>query len=125
MISIALAATPKFSPDELMQINARVLQQLDFSVVNGRLSDAGLALLMRVLACSERQYHNIDRSCRWWAVCHQPVVPEIEDPDLLAVALKNYLKDHLAKRVGLYGQRQWELLQIKKANLCSCRCERH
>ena len=25
-----------------MQINARVLQQLDFSVVNGRLSDIGL-----------------------------------------------------------------------------------
>ena len=82
-------ATPKFSPDELMQINARVLQQLDFSVVNGRLSDAGLGSVDEGFWLAVRgNITTLTEVADWWAVCHQPVVPEIEDPDLLAVALE-------------------------------------
>ena len=38
----------------------------------------------------------------WWAVCHQPVVPEIEDPDLLAVALEKLPE-------GPFGQESWSV----------------
>ena len=96
-------ATPKFSSDELMQINARVLQQLDFSVVNGRLSDAGLGSVDEGFWLAVRgNITTLTEVADWWAVCHQPVVPEIEDPDLLAVALEKLPE-------GPFGQESWSV----------------
>ena len=96
-------ATPKFAPDELMQINARVLQQLDFSVVNGRLSDIGLGSIDEGFWLAVRGNITIlTEVADWWAVCHQPVVPEIEDPDLLAVALEKLPE-------GPFGQESWSV----------------
>ncbi|MBL81735.1 MAG: glutamate--tRNA ligase, partial [Rhodospirillaceae bacterium] len=94
-------ATPKFSPDELMQINARVLQQLDFSVVNGRLSGAGLDSVDEGFWLAVRgNIGTLTEVAEWWAVCHQPVVPEIEDPDLLTVALEKLPE-------GPFGRECW------------------
>ena len=96
-------ATPKFSSDELMQINARVLQQLDFSVVNGRLSDIGLGSVDEGFWLAVRgNITTLTEVADWWAVCHQPVVPEIEDPDLLAVALEKLPE-------GPFGQESWSV----------------
>ena len=96
-------ATPKFSSDELMQINARVLQQLDFSVINGCLSDIGLGSVDEGFWLAVRgNITTLTEVADWWAVCHQPVVPEIEDPDLLAVALEKLPE-------GPFGQESWSV----------------
>ena len=82
-------STPKFSPDELVQINARVLQQLDFSAVEGRLAEAGPGAVDEGFWLAVRgNITKLAEVAEWWAVCHQPVVPEIEDAELLAVALE-------------------------------------
>ncbi len=82
-------ATPKFSQDELMQLNARVLQQLDFSAVKDRLYGAGLGSVDEKFWLAVRgNISTLAGVAEWWAVCHQPVVPEIDDPQILAVALE-------------------------------------
>ena len=94
-------ATPKFSPDELMQINARVLQQLDFNAVKSRLSEAGLGSVDEGFWLAVRgNITKLAEVAEWWAVCHQPVVPQIDDPELLAVALEKLPK-------GPFGQESW------------------
>ncbi len=81
-------ATPKFSPDELMQINSRVLQQLEFADVADRLAEADLgAVDERFWLAVRGNIAKLAEAGDWWAVCHQPVAPEIEDEELLAVAL--------------------------------------
>ena len=94
-------ATPKFSSDELMQINARLLQQLDYSTVKNRLAEAGLGCVDDGFWLAVRS--NITTLAEveeWWAVCNRPIVPEIEDPELLAVALENLPE-------GPFGRESW------------------
>ena len=81
-------ATPKFSADELAQLNARILQQLDYADVSERLADAGLAAIDEKFWLAVRgNINTLSQAGDWWAVCHQPVTPEIEDEELLAAAL--------------------------------------
>jgi glutamyl-tRNA synthetase len=96
-------ATPKFSRNELMQINARVLQQLDFSAVKDRFSEVGLGSVDKGFWLAVRgNITTLAEVAEWWAVCHQPVVPKIEDPELLAVALEKLPE-------GPFGQESWSL----------------
>ena len=81
-------ATPKFSSDELAQINARVLQQFDFADISDRLADAGLAAIDEQFWLAVRgNINTLAQAADWWAICHQPVTPEIEDEELVAAAL--------------------------------------
>ena len=81
-------ATPKFSSDELAQINARVIQQLDFSDVSERLADAGLAAVDKQFWLAVRgNISTLAQTADWWSVCHDAVTPEIEDEELVAAAL--------------------------------------
>ena len=94
-------ATPKFSSDELMQINARLLQQLDYSAVKNRLAEAGLGCVDDGFWLAVRS--NITTLAeveQWWSVCNRPIAPEIEDPELLAVALENLPE-------GPFGRESW------------------
>ena len=94
-------ATPKFSSDELMQINARLLQQLDYSAVKNRLAEAGLGCVDDGFWLAVRS--NITTLAEveeWWSVCNRPIAPEIEDPELLAVALENLPE-------GPFGRESW------------------
>ena len=94
-------ATPKFSSDELMQINARLLQQLDYSAVKNRLAEAGLGCIDNGFWLAVRS--NITTLAEveeWWSVCNRPIAPEIEDPELLAVALENLPE-------GPFGRESW------------------
>lgn len=82
-------ATPKFSTDELVQINARVLQQLDFKTVKERFAECGLGVVDEGFWLAVRgNISKLTQVADWWAVCHEPIVPEIEDTELLALALE-------------------------------------
>jgi len=96
-------ATPKFSPDELMQLNARVLQQLDFSAVKDRLLELGLDSVDEGFWLAVKgNIKTLAEVAEWWAVCNQPIVPEIDDPELLASALEKLPEEP-------FGQESWSV----------------
>ena len=81
MVSICrgLAEPAKFDPDELGQVNARVVQQLGFEAVAERLSemkvDGGAAFWVAV----RDNLSTVVEAGDWWQVCTQTITPEIED----------------------------------------------
>ena len=73
--------TARFNPDELTQINTRIVQTLDYNEVEYRLqaagitgSDAGFWMLVR------GNISSVEEARKWWDICHQPVVPIIDLP---------------------------------------------
>lgn len=80
-------STAKFSHSELGQINARLLQGLDFDNVAEQLLALGLAEITPLFW--EVVKGNIDRledAGMWWQICHQPVTPDIEDAEFIGQA---------------------------------------
>ena len=72
-------ATAKFDPDELGQVNARVVQQLGFEAVAERLGemkvDGGAVFWVAV----RDNLSTVVEAGDWWQVCTQTITPEIED----------------------------------------------
>ena len=80
-------ATPKFDPEELARLNARILHLLPFERVRDEL--AGLGLTDADAAFWEAVRPNLARlsdARDWWAVTHAPVIPVVEDAGFLAEA---------------------------------------
>ena len=80
-------ATPKFDPEELARLNARLLHRLPFEGVREGL--AALGLDGADAAFWEAVRPNLARLSEardWWAVTHAPVVPVVDDPGFLAGA---------------------------------------
>lgn len=80
-------ATPKFDPEELLRLNARILHLLPFERVAGELAALGLA--EADAAFWEAVRPNLSRVAEardWWAVTHAPVAPVADDPAFLAEA---------------------------------------
>ncbi|AWK87378.1 glutamate--tRNA ligase [Azospirillum thermophilum] len=80
-------ATPKFDPEELMRLNARLLHLMPFESVRGRLESLGLA--GADAAFWEAVRPNLARladAADWWAVTHAPVTPVVEDAAFLEQA---------------------------------------
>jgi glutamyl-tRNA synthetase len=81
-------APARFDIDELKSLNARLLQELDYSDVSDRLEAASIGAgeafwnavrgNLRVFADAER----------WWAVVNGQITPQIESEDVLAAALR-------------------------------------
>ena len=71
-------ATAKFDPAELSQVNARIVQQLDFDAVGDRLADlsveGGEAFWMAV----RDNLSTVAEAGEWWQVCTAPAQPVIE-----------------------------------------------
>ncbi len=79
--------TPKFDPDELDRLNARILHLTPFEAVASRLEDLGLT--GADAAFWEAVRPNLARlsdARDWWAVTHAPVTPVVEDAAFLAQA---------------------------------------
>ncbi|PWC98218.1 glutamate--tRNA ligase [Azospirillum sp. TSO5] len=79
--------TPKFDPDELGRLNARILHLTPFEAVASRLE--GLGLTGADSAFWEAVRPNLARlsdARDWWAVTHAPVTPVVEDAAFLAQA---------------------------------------
>ncbi len=76
--------TPKFDPDELLRLNAKILHETAFDDVQVRLANMGLHELdeefwMTVRPNLER-LHDITE---WWHVANGPVEPAIDEPEFI------------------------------------------
>ncbi len=81
--------TPKFDPDELLRLNAKILHEREFDEIKPRLIEIGLAEL-------DAEFWNIARPNieklldikDWWNVAKNPVTPIIEDSEFIEQALE-------------------------------------
>jgi glutamyl-tRNA synthetase len=71
-------ATAKFDPAELAQINARVIQQLDFATVEAELAAAGVGGGEPFWQAVRDNLGTVTEAADWWSVCTAPVTPVIE-----------------------------------------------
>ena len=79
--------TPKFDPDELLRLNAKIIHETSFDDVNVRMAQMGLPELDEEFWEAVRP--NLSRVKdieEWWRVAHGPVEPVIEDSDYIAEA---------------------------------------
>lgn len=80
-------ATPKFDPEDLARINARILHLMPFDRVAGRLEAMGLAGADAAFWEAVRpNLTRLEDARDWWAVTHAPVAPLVEDSGFLAQA---------------------------------------
>ena len=71
-------ATAKFDLAELAQINARVIQQLDFATVEAELAAAGVGGGEPFWQAVRDNLGIVAEAADWWSVCTAPVTPVIE-----------------------------------------------
>jgi glutamyl-tRNA synthetase len=80
-------ATAKFSSTELQQLNAKLVQNLDFAQVSSALSDAGYSAIDAPFwEVVKGNLVTIQEAGKWWDICHQPITPIIEDAEFMRVA---------------------------------------
>ncbi len=79
--------TPKFDPDELLRLNAKILHETPFSAIKPRLEALGFGTVDE--AFWETARPNLERITDikdWWNVANGPVEPLITDADYIAKA---------------------------------------
>ena len=79
-------ATAKFDPQELHQINARIVQQYEFDEVKDRVQELGIDDAAFWLAV-RGNLASVSDAKIWWDVCHSEIAPVIEDADLCQAAM--------------------------------------
>ena len=79
-------ATAKFDPQELHQINARIVQQYEFDEVKDRVQELGIDDAAFWLAV-RGNLASVSDAKIWWDVCHSAITPVIEDADLCQAAM--------------------------------------
>jgi len=78
---------PKFDPEELKRLNARVLHATPFQAVASRLAAKGFAGVDEVFWNAVRpNLSRLDDIAEWWHVAREPIQPVIEDADFAAAA---------------------------------------
>lgn len=79
--------TPKFDPNELLRLNAKLLRDMNFTVVKGRLDQIGLADMDEDFWNTVRpNLEKLSDVKDWWSVAKGPVTPIIEDQDFITHA---------------------------------------
>ncbi len=81
-------APARFDIDELKSLNARLLQELDYADVAGRLHAAGIRGGEAFWVAVRGNLRIFDDVKRWWSIVNGPIIPEIESEDVLAAALE-------------------------------------
>jgi glutamyl-tRNA synthetase len=80
-------ATAKFSTTELNQLNAKLVQNMDFETASTALSDAGYSAIdASFWEVVKGNLITIQEAGKWWDICHQPVTPIIDDAEFMGVA---------------------------------------
>ncbi len=80
-------STPKFDPEELTRLNARILHLTPFAEVADRLATLGLDGVDAAFWDAVRpNLTRIEDARDWWSVTHAPVEPVVEDADFLRAA---------------------------------------
>ncbi|MCD8566618.1 MAG: glutamate--tRNA ligase [Alphaproteobacteria bacterium] len=81
--------TPKFDPDELLRLNAKILHETPFAKVSERLSVMGLGAVDEDFWNAVRP--NLERLADikdWWQTARGSITPVIEETDYIAQALE-------------------------------------
>ncbi|GJL84487.1 MAG: glutamate--tRNA ligase 1 [Micavibrio sp.] len=79
--------TPKFDPDELLRLNAKILHDTPFENINVRLAQMGLENLDEEFWNAVRaNLEKLSDIKDWWNVAKGPVEPVINDPDFIEEA---------------------------------------
>ncbi len=79
--------TPKFDPDELLRLNAKILHDTPFESINVRLAQMGLENLDEEFWNAVRaNLEKLSDIKDWWNVAKGPVDPVINDPDFIEQA---------------------------------------
>lgn len=79
--------TPKFDPDELLRLNAKILHETALADVQDHLQDMGLNEVDETFWNAVRpNLEKLSDMKDWWHVAKGPVEPVIEDPDFIAEA---------------------------------------
>jgi glutamyl-tRNA synthetase len=80
-------ATAKFSTTELNQLNAKLVQNMDFETASTALSDAGYSAIDAPFwEVVKGNLVTIQEAGKWWDICHQPITPIIDDAEFMDVA---------------------------------------
>jgi glutamyl-tRNA synthetase len=78
---------PKFDPEELKRLNARVLHATPFDAIARRLAAKGYAGVDEVFWNAVRpNLSRLDDIAEWWHVAREPIQPMIEDAEFAAAA---------------------------------------
>jgi glutamyl-tRNA synthetase len=78
---------PKFDPEELKRLNARVLHGTPFETIAARLAAKGYAGVDEVFWNAVRaNLSRLDDIAEWWHVAREPIQPVIEDAEFAAAA---------------------------------------
>lgn len=79
-------STPKFDPDELAHLNARLLHDTPLSAVADRLRTLGIEADEEFWLAVRSNLELLSDASAWWAICRQPLAPVIEDAGFAAQA---------------------------------------
>jgi glutamyl-tRNA synthetase len=79
-------STPKFDPNELLHINAKLLHDLPLEKVATRLRSLGIEADETFWLAVRGNLDVLSDAEAWWKICRQPLTPVIEEPDFAAQA---------------------------------------
>ena len=94
-------ATAKFDPAELAQVNARIVQTLDYATVASRLGALGVGGGDAFWMTVRDNLGSVAEAVDWWAICDAPITPVIE-----SVEVTNAAADLLPE--GPLGADMWQ-----------------
>ncbi len=79
-------ATAKFDPAELAQVNARVVQELSFESVAGRLEAMGIGGGEAFWLAVRDNIGTVGEAGEWWNICTTSIAPVIDDAEVTKAA---------------------------------------
>lgn len=79
-------ATPKFDPNDLDSLNAKLLHELDFEQVAPRLVGLGIDADADFWLTVRGNLKKLSDAADWWKICRAPVTPVVEDGAFLLQA---------------------------------------
>ena len=79
-------ATAKFDPAELVQVNARVLQELPYDRVADRLASVDVGGGEEFWLAVRDNLTNVNEAAEWWQICTAPITPVIVDAAVVNAA---------------------------------------
>jgi len=82
-------ATAKFDPAELAQVNARVVQELSFESVAGRLEAMGIGGGEAFWLAVRDNIGTVGEAGEWWNICTTSIAPVIDDAEVTKAAAES------------------------------------
>jgi glutamyl-tRNA synthetase len=79
-------ATAKFDPAEVAQVNARVVQELSFESVAGRLEAMGIGGGEAFWLAVRDNIGTVGEAGEWWNICTTSIAPVIDDAEVTKAA---------------------------------------